>query len=165
MKEANFGTSRNDSGAALATAPMKALNVAPRRLAFRAGGLCDGPITHLVSPSNIGELIKPFVLLDHAEINAANQPRFDLCPQSAIAKVTLLLSGTMAYEETTGRKGLLGAGGFEWIKPGKGVWHNGVIVPDDVARVFQLWIALPPWTEEEVDTSCRLKCRKGARSA
>src|ERR1700730_14499791 len=41
--------------------PETMLALAPRRIAFRTGGRAHGGITRLVSPSNIGELIKPFV--------------------------------------------------------------------------------------------------------
>jgi hypothetical protein len=39
---------------------------ASRRVVHRARGSSHGPITRLVSPSDLGELIKPFVFLDHS---------------------------------------------------------------------------------------------------
>src|SRR5208282_4811104 len=38
--------------------------------------------------------------------------------------------------------GTVGAGGFEWMKAGQGVWHDGGAAPGDPLRLFQLWIAL-----------------------
>ena len=35
-----------------------------RRVTYRTRGNSHGPITRLVSPSDVGELIKPFVFLD-----------------------------------------------------------------------------------------------------
>jgi redox-sensitive bicupin YhaK (pirin superfamily) len=33
------------------------------------------------------------------------------------------------------------------MKAGNGVWHNGHVLPGEIARAFQLWIALPPSQE------------------
>ena len=45
-----------------------ALPEAARQIVFRSAGRRHGPITRLVSPSDVGEMIKPFVFLDHAEV-------------------------------------------------------------------------------------------------
>ena len=37
-----------------------------REIVYQTGGSTHGPITRLVSPSDLGELIKPFVFLDLA---------------------------------------------------------------------------------------------------
>src|SRR5882724_7761935 len=118
-------------------------NAGGRRLAFRTSRHQHGPIVRLVSPSDIGEVIKPFVFLDHGVIEPTKQPLFGIHPHSGIATLTVLLTGALAYEDTTGRKGELAAGGLEWMKAGNGVWHDGRILPDEAARFFQLWIALP----------------------
>jgi len=114
-----------------------------RRIAFRTAGRLHGPIVRLVSPSDLGEVIKPFVFLDHGVIEPTNQPLFGIHPHSGIATLTVLLTGALAYEDTTGRRGELAAGGLEWMKAGNGVWHDGRILPGVAARFFQLWIALP----------------------
>ena len=46
-------------------------SVAQRAIVLRTRGFRHGPITRLVSPSDIGELIKPFVFLDLFDISAA----------------------------------------------------------------------------------------------
>ena len=53
----------------------------------------------------------------------------------------------MAYEDTTGKRGQVNEGGLEWMKAGKGVWHDGGPLEGDPLRVFQLWIALPEQEE------------------
>ena len=58
-----------------------------------------------------------------------------------------MLSGTLAYEDTTGKKGEVDAGGLEWMKAGNGVWHDGGTVGGEPLRVYQLWVALPPSEE------------------
>ena len=53
----------------------------------------------------------------------------------------------MAYEDTTGKRGQVKEGGLEWMKAGKGVWHDGGPLEGDPLRFFQLWIALPEQEE------------------
>jgi redox-sensitive bicupin YhaK (pirin superfamily) len=117
---------------------------ARRQVVFRSSGWRHGPVTRLVSPSDIGELIKPFVFLDHAEVVPRPEPLFGIHPHSGIATLTTVLRGGLFYEDTTGKKGEVAAGGLEWMKAGNGVWHDGGAAPGDPLRAFQLWVALPP---------------------
>ncbi len=121
----------------------------PREIVFRTRGHTRGPITRLVSPSDLGQVIKPFVFLDLA-VFEAGEPRMRIedgwHPHSGIATVTVILEGAIRFEETTGRAGVLPAGGVEWMRAGNGVWHTGAAEPGR-ARVFQLWVALPPELE------------------
>jgi redox-sensitive bicupin YhaK (pirin superfamily) len=126
-----------------ALAQQRAVTPGPRRIAFHTDGHQHGPVVRLISPSDIGEVIKPFVFLDHGEIEPTRQPVFGIHPHSGIATLTVLLSGAIAYEDTTGRKGELAAGGLEWMKAGNGVWHDGKVLPGEPVRFYQLWIALP----------------------
>jgi redox-sensitive bicupin YhaK (pirin superfamily) len=121
--------------------------VSTRTIALRTRGTRHGPITRLVSPSDIGELIKPFVFLDLFDISPANAPNFGWHPHSGIATLTVLHEGAIEYQETTGVKGVLPADGIEWMRAGGGVWHTGAALQQ--AKGFQLWIALP----EELENS------------
>jgi redox-sensitive bicupin YhaK (pirin superfamily) len=131
----------------VAKATEPAANVDARRIALTTRGRRHGPITRLVSPSDIGELIKPFVFLDHAEVAPRPGPLFGIHPHSGIATLTVVLRGGLAYEDTTGKKGSVPAGGLEWMKAGNGVWHDGGPTPGEPLRLFQLWVALPPSEE------------------
>jgi redox-sensitive bicupin YhaK (pirin superfamily) len=115
--------------------------VADRAIVLRTRGLRHGPITRLASPSDIGELIKPFVFLDLFDISATGAPNFGWHPHSGIATLTVLHEGAIEYQETTGVSGILPAGGVEWMRAGRGVWHTGAALQQ--AKGFQLWIALP----------------------
>jgi redox-sensitive bicupin YhaK (pirin superfamily) len=125
--------------------------VAQRRIVHRTRGSAHGPITRLVSPGDLGGVIKPFIFLDRFEVAAGGEPpRFGMHPHSGIATLTYLMAGQTAYEDTTGEhgaRGVLPNGGVEWMMAGGGVWHTGA--PDNTARVlgFQLWVALPPELE------------------
>jgi redox-sensitive bicupin YhaK (pirin superfamily) len=118
-----------------------------RAIVHRTRGQTHGPITRLVSPSDLGELIKPFVFLDLFEIPASGEPLFGWHPHSGIATLTLIHEGATTYEETTGQKGVLSAGSVEWMQAGRGVWHTGTSVAPDVTKGFQLWVALPEHLE------------------
>jgi len=120
-----------------------------RGIVHRTHGHARGPITRLVSPSDLGELIKPFVFLDHAVFSGREAPMsMDLLwhPHSGIATVTVVLEGSIQFAETTGKSGVVAAGGVEWMRAGNGIWHTGAAGEGPV-RVFQLWVALPPELE------------------
>jgi len=126
-----------------------------REVVYRTRGHTHGPITRLVSPSDLGELIKPFVFLDLAAFDGRFAPTpmgFGWHPHSGIATVTVMLEGAVRYAETTGREGVLPPGGVEWMRAGGGVWHTGA--PEDGrVQAFQLWVALPPELENAPNAS------------
>ncbi len=45
-----------------------------RDIAYRTSGYTHGPITRLVSPSDLGGLIKPFVFLDRFDFDGQDAP-------------------------------------------------------------------------------------------
>ena len=120
-----------------------------REIVHRTRGRTRGPITRLVSPSDLGEVTKPFVFLDHAVFGDGDAPMEKNLlwhPHSGIATVTVVLEGSIEYAETTGNSGVVQTGGVEWMRAGNGVWHTGAAGKGSV-RVFQLWVALPPELE------------------
>src|SRR5258708_33148609 len=114
-----------------------------RGIALKTRGRGQGPITRSVSPSDIGERIKPFVSLDRFEVVSRSGGFMGIHPPSGIATLTAVLGGGMAYEDTTGRTGEVPSGGLEWMKAGNGVWHDGGALPGEAPRGFPLWVALP----------------------
>ncbi len=118
-----------------------------RRVTYRTRGHSQGSITRLVSPSDVGELIKPFVFLDYFDIDPARSPGIGFHPHSGIATVTVVLEGQISYEETSGTKGIIDPGGVEWMRASGGVWHTGGVAGSARAKGFQLWVALPPEME------------------
>jgi redox-sensitive bicupin YhaK (pirin superfamily) len=147
MKSAPTVAALEEARFAVAPSLEQALNAGPRRIAFRTGGRQHGPITRLVSPSDIGEQIKPFVFLDYFDIEPKSAPAFGFHPHSGIATLTLVLEGRISYEETSGTKGTIEPGGVEWMRAAGGVWHTGGVAGTARAKGYQLWIALPPELE------------------
>lgn len=115
---------------------------AGRKLLYRTEGTTRGGITRLISPSCMGELIKPFVFLDLFKMTASG-PRMGMHPHSGISTVTVVMAGNTEYIETTGRQGTLQTGGVEWMQAGGGVWHGGHVGDAGHVEGFQLWLALP----------------------
>jgi redox-sensitive bicupin YhaK (pirin superfamily) len=118
-----------------------------RQIDLRTRGRSHGSLTRLVSPGDIGELIKPFVFLDYFDADPATGPKFGFHPHSGIATLTLILSGQVFYKETTGREGVIETGGVEWMRAGSGVWHTGGMTGKERIKGFQLWVAMPPELE------------------
>src|SRR2546429_4058358 len=99
-----------------------------REIIYRTSGQTHGPITRLVSPSDLGDLVKPFVFLDLAGFDGRFAPTpmgFGWHPHSGIATVTVMLEGSVRYAETTGNQGVLTPSGVEWIRAVNGVRRTG----------------------------------------
>lgn len=134
---------------------MQVVATRTRSIVYRTRGHAHGGITRLMSPSDLGESLKPFVFLD---IFNMERPMLDamragagmsIHPHSGIATVTVLTEGRMKFDDPSSGTGTLAYGGVEWLRAGSGVWHGKELTPDDVplVRGFQLWIALPPELE------------------
>jgi redox-sensitive bicupin YhaK (pirin superfamily) len=118
-----------------------------RAIVQRTRGRTHGPLTRLMSPSDFGEILKPFVFLDYFDIDPKRMPPIGFHPHSGIATITLLLEGQIFYEETSGTKGIIEPGGVEWMRAAGGVWHTGGVAGTARAKGYQLWVALPPEME------------------
>jgi len=116
----------------------------PRQIALRSRGHSHGGLTRLVSPGDVGELIKPFVFLDYFDADPAAAPKFGFHPHSGIATLTVILAGQAFYKETTGREGVIETGGVEWMRASSGVWHTGGMFGTERIKGFQLWSRCRP---------------------
>jgi redox-sensitive bicupin YhaK (pirin superfamily) len=117
-----------------------------RAIVQRTRGRTHGPVTRLMSPSDFGQILKPFVFLDLFDNEGLP---FDgpLHPHSGIATLTYVAEGSVSYIDPDNVRGMLPAGGIEWMQAGRGMWHGGGIDKGGRTRGFQLWIALPPELE------------------
>ena len=82
-----------------------------RRIAHRTRGQGHGPIVRLMSPSDLGEELKPFVFLDLFEADmralAGSMP---VHPHSGIATVTVFADGDVTFDDPQAGHGILGYG-------------------------------------------------------
>jgi redox-sensitive bicupin YhaK (pirin superfamily) len=115
-----------------------------RKILYSSRGHSQGIITRLMSPGDLGQVLKPFVFLDLFDTGDQAVRGRNLHPHSGIATVTYVFEGSTRYEDTTGASGILPAGGVEWFKAGAGAWHGGGAGEGGRTRGFQLWLALPP---------------------
>src|ERR1700758_2004259 len=138
---------------------VKSQDTTVTRIAKRTRGKKHGPITRLMSPSDFGRLLKPFVFLDLVDNQGTPFTGFGLHPHSGIATVTYIAEESVRYEDTNGATGLLPAGGIEWMRAGGGVWHGGGL--GDPGRHADSSFGLPcrpslSWGHQRASI-CRLK--------
>jgi redox-sensitive bicupin YhaK (pirin superfamily) len=127
--------------------------VRQRRVALLASGRRYGSITRLITPWGIGELTQPFLLLNYAEIACQSRPLFRIHPPSSTTAMAIVLNGQLSFEDATGKRGKVDAGGLAWMRAGGAVWHEGASASHEPLRVFQLWITQPAAQQSSVAAS------------
>lgn len=120
-----------------------------RAISYRTTGSGHGAIVRLMSPGDLGHLVKPFVFLDLFEGESSFINGMPMHPHSGIATVTLITEGNLRFEDADSGKGMIDYGGVEWMRAGGGVWHGKEMSVGTSKRIqgFQLWVALPPELE------------------
>jgi redox-sensitive bicupin YhaK (pirin superfamily) len=120
-----------------------------RAISYRTTGSRHGAIVRLMSPSDLGHLIKPFVFLDLFEGESSFINGMPLHPHSGIATVTVITEGNLRFEDADAGSGMIDYGAVEWMRAGGGVWHGKEMSVGTSKRIqgFQLWVALPPALE------------------
>ena len=120
-----------------------------RKISSRTSGNSQGAISRLMSPTDLGEQLKPFIFLDRFDIDFHTRENSTLYPHSGIGIVTVFTNGDVCFDDSNGHKGTLHQGGLEWNKSGKGLLHGQAISVGQSKRGqgFQLWLALPPELE------------------
>lgn len=122
------------------------------------------PITRLMSPGDLGQVVKPFVFLDLFVATPEMASMFEsmpMHPHSGIATVTVVTEGRLLFSDPDEGSGVIDYGGVEWMRASGGVWHgkemsitDGVSndIPPSITG-FQLWVALPPELENALAVS------------
>lgn len=125
---------------------------ASRTINLRTRGHGHGPIVRLMSPSDLGQLLKPFVFLDLFAAQTSFIGNMPLHPHSGIATITVITEGNLRFDDPDSGSGFIGYGGVEWMRAGAGVWHGKEMSAGTSKRIqgFQLWIALPADLENAV---------------
>lgn len=91
-----------------------------RKITHRTFGRHSGPAVRLMSPSDLGQILKPFVFLDYFDMQG---PAFvgALHPHSGIATLSYLIEGRMDLIDPDGKTVALPGGGIEWMQAGRGM--------------------------------------------
>src|SRR6476659_8584793 len=95
-----------------------------RAIVQRTRGRAQGPATRLMSPSDLGEILKPFVFLDFFDHKGAPFTA-GLHPHSGIATLTYIAEGAVSYVDPENVRGTVAEGGVEWMLAGSGMWQGG----------------------------------------
>lgn len=123
-----------------------------RGVVLRTRGDTHGHVTRLMSPSDLGHMLKPFVFLDLFDIDLRDRAsQFSIHPHSGLATITIVTDGDLRFDDPTDGTGHIGFGGFEWMRAGAGVWHGKELSAGTSQRAkgFQLWLALGRELEHE----------------
>lgn len=91
-------------------------------------------------------MLDPFLLLDSFSSDDPDDyiAGFPPHPHRGFETVTYLLAGRMRHRDSTGREGVIQAGGVQWMTAGSGIEHSEM--PEQERGLldgFQLWVNLP----------------------
>jgi redox-sensitive bicupin YhaK (pirin superfamily) len=93
----------------------------------------------LIIPSDLGEVLKPFVFLDLFEADMGQmRDAMALHPHSGIATVTVFIAGDVRFDGPNAGEGTIAC--VEWLRAGGGAWHGKELSPGASPRAqgFQL---------------------------
>lgn len=90
--------------------------------------------------------LDPFLLLDAFGSERADDyiAGFPDHPHRGFETVTYMLDGRMRHRDSRGHEGVIGPGGVQWMRAGRGIVHSEMPEQDrGLLRGFQLWLNLP----------------------
>jgi redox-sensitive bicupin YhaK (pirin superfamily) len=88
----------------------------------------------------------PFLMLDHFDSAEASDylAGFPDHPHRGFETVTYMLEGRMRHGDNHGHSGVIGPGGVQWMRAGRGIVHSEMPEQSEGRmRGFQLWVNLP----------------------
>ncbi|WP_417485164.1 pirin family protein [Maricaulis salignorans] len=90
--------------------------------------------------------LDPFLMLDQFRSDNRDDyiAGFPSHPHRGFETVTIMLDGRMRHGDNKGHKGVIGAGGIQWMTAGRGIVHSEMPEQEE-GRMwgFQLWVNLP----------------------
>ncbi|MBV8041598.1 pirin family protein [Pluralibacter sp.] len=113
----------------------------------------DGfPVRSLFSYQTHGEQLSPFLLLDYAGPHTfpADGVKRGVGehPHRGFETVTLVYAGEVEHRDSTGKGGVIGPGGVQWMTAGAGILHEEFHSANFARhggelKMIQLWVNLP----------------------
>ena len=102
-------------------------------------------ITRVISSPDVG-VIDPFLMLDEFRSDEPSDylGGFPNHPHRGFDTVTYMLAGRMRHKDNHGHEGVIGPGGVQWMRAGRGIVHSEM--PEQANGLmwgFQLWVNLP----------------------
>ena len=93
----------------------------------------------------LGEL-DPFLLLDELHSDRADDyiAGFPSHPHRGFETLSYMVSGEMRHLDSQGNRGVVGSGGVQWMRAGRGIVHSETPAQSDgLLWGYQLWVNLP----------------------
>ncbi|MHB9031301.1 MAG: pirin family protein [Candidatus Latescibacterota bacterium] len=119
------------------------------RMILKSRPVTEGAGVHLKRAFGFREApaFDPFLMLDDFRSNDPRDYRagFPWHPHRGIETVTYILEGSIEHEDSIGNKGVIRAGGVQWMTAGSGIIHQETPKGDETGRMggLQLWANLP----------------------
>lgn len=116
---------------------------------FKSSPTVEGAGVHLKRAFGYSQvpLFDPFLMLDdfHSSKPEEYLPGFPWHPHRGIETVTYLLEGVVEHGDSMGNRGVIGAGGVQWMTAGSGIIHQEMpqLSPTGTMWGFQFWANLP----------------------
>ena len=101
----------------MAKSTAAAITEQPRRIVHRTHGRRQGPITRLMSPSDLGQTLKPFVFLDLFDTEGGSFSGVGWHPHSGIATLTYLGKAASATKTRPAPPGFCQPAGSNGSRP------------------------------------------------
>ena len=114
-----------------------------RQIVHRSRGGSHGFVTRLMSPGDLGRILKPFVFLDLVDNKGEVFPAFGLHPHSGLATLTYIAEGSVSYETPTAPPAFSGPAAWSGCAPARVLWHSGGASRPGVPAVSALDRAAP----------------------
>lgn len=90
--------------------------------------------------------LDPWLMLDEFGSNEASDyiAGFPAHPHRGFETITYMLAGRMEHQDNRGNRGVVEAGGVQWMRAGKGIIHSEMPAQEaGLMRGFQFWLNLP----------------------
>lgn len=90
--------------------------------------------------------LDPWLMLDEFGSDKADDylAGFPPHPHRGFETITYMLAGRMEHQDNRGNKGVVEAGGVQWMRAGKGIIHSEMPAQEaGLMRGFQFWLNLP----------------------
>jgi hypothetical protein len=109
-------------------------------------------VTYRVLPTRSLGYLDPFLFLNHhgPQVYPPNNHGlpFGPHPHRGMETVTFIIDGDISHKDNTGHESVIGAGGIQWMRAGKGIIHSetssaGFLQKGGPMEILQLWINLP----------------------
>jgi redox-sensitive bicupin YhaK (pirin superfamily) len=102
-------------------------------------------MTRLIGTQELDN-IDPFLLLDAFQTENPDDyiAGFPSHPHRGFETVTYMFAGRLRHKDSTGREGVITAGGVQWMTAGRGIIHSEMPEQEDgLMWGTQLWVNLP----------------------